>query len=483
MDKKEELTQIVKKVQKDIGQFELLYSHIISKIYYWCYTVVRDEAVAKDLAQESMIRIYQKINTVNNAETFHSWMYVLVRNICYRYVESHRKSDTVFIESEDYSDYFENTIEDERIENIPNESYNLKETKDLIISFIENLPVKQREIIMMFYLEEFTINEITEILECKSGTVKSHLHNGRKNLEKQINDYQAINNIKLYSSVVLPMIGSILQDHSDSIISNQDLSYSKDFNSKQDFNKSKDINNNQKLNSNQGIQNVSKLSKVTKLKSAVTLNVSTFTSMAAVVTATAIVATVAIVAVVIAVQNNSDSEVINAISDEPKVNEVNIEEKIKGNPYIENITYYTFPTRESTPVNIKLKKDISSEEIVVIHRGEELEFNKKDGGITIIATENGEYNIIINKEELDFYISTIDEYAPEVESVQRNTDYLQLIINDEKSTINYEKSYVEYKNKKYQITKDKQVFGDFKGDINIYIYNNHNQYISYEVNI
>ncbi|MFV0393715.1 MAG: RNA polymerase sigma factor, partial [Coprobacillaceae bacterium] len=75
MDKKEKLTQIVRIVQDDMSQFELLYSHISTKVYYWCYTVVTNESIAKDLVQESMIKIYEKLHTLDNPDAFYSWMY------------------------------------------------------------------------------------------------------------------------------------------------------------------------------------------------------------------------------------------------------------------------------------------------------------------------------------------------------------------------------------------------------------------------
>ncbi|MDQ0360466.1 RNA polymerase sigma factor [Breznakia pachnodae] len=449
MDKKEELTQIVKKVQKDIGQFELLYSHIISKVYYWCYTVVKDEAIAKDLAQESLIRIYQKINTLDTPEAFHSWMYILVRNICYRYVNSHRNSDTTFLESDEYSEYFENTIEDERTENLPNESYNLKETRELIVGFIQNLPVKQREVIMMFYLEEFTINEIMEILNCKNGTVKSHLHSGRKNLEKQINDYQVKNNIKLYSSVTLPLLGAILQSHEEELTSKTELNYDKN------------------------IFKLNKLLNSSKLVSVISSNV-------AVAVSVVVITSIIVISVVFMKMNNNNIEIEN---NELLANKLEMLKKINGNPYIDSITYSTFPTRESTSVIVNLKKDITDQEIKISLDDKEIPFERENRKINMELTENGKYIISINDNELTYIVSVIDNYAPELKSIQNYGNYLKLNVNDEMSYIDYKMSYIEYKGQQFHIDRDLKVWGEFKGEIEVFIYINEKSYNKYFIEI
>lgn len=92
MDQKEELIQIVRLVQKDMGKFALLYTKVINKVYYWCYCVVNDEVTAKNIAQECMVNIYQKLHTLDNAEMFCSWMYRLVSNSCYVYLQNQRSN-------------------------------------------------------------------------------------------------------------------------------------------------------------------------------------------------------------------------------------------------------------------------------------------------------------------------------------------------------------------------------------------------------
>jgi len=443
VDKKGELTQIIETVQNDMEQFEMLYSHIVNKVYYWCYSIVNDESVAKDLTQESMIRIYQKLHTLDDAEAFYSWTYVLVRNICYSYLRSNKKADSSFMVLEEYSDDFENTIKEGKTENLPEEAYNLKETKRLIVSFVEALPRKQKEVIMLFYLEEFTTQEIAEMLNYNIGTVRTCLYYGRKNLAKQIEEYQEKNNIRLYSMILLPLLGSILQEYSEEISDNQNLSYDK-----RSF-------------------KTGKLSKSLYFKDIMAISV---------IGITVVVTVLTIVAVFMQPRNNIvDSDKFTSTSD--------LYDKLDENPYVESITYYTFPTRDSTPVLINLKKDVSEQTIEILFGNQEIPFDIKDRVITVIAKQNGEYTMTIDGKKTTFLVDTINQYAPEVTGIQKHENYLQLYINDELEQINYQKSYLLYENKKYQVTNANQVMGSFSGNIVVYIFNDLDQYIYYEFNL
>jgi len=448
MEGKRELTQIVKTVQNDMEQFEVLYSHIVNKVNYWCYSIVNDETLAKDLTQEAMIRIYQKLHTLNNVETFNSWMYVLVRNICYSHLHLNKKADISFIESEEYFADFADTIEEAKIENLPEEAYNLKETKQLIVSFVEALPRKQKEVIVLYYLEEFTTQEIAEMLNCNIVTVRSNLRNGRNNLEKLITEYQEKNNTKLYSTILLPLLGALLQKRSEELGDKQDFEFS--------------------------ANNYNKKSLFSYLKNALHINIFSAGSV------TMVVLVIIMVVLLVQSKNNSIAGGAELINIKSLVTDLEMLKKAESSFYVESITYPTFPTRNSASVLINLKKDLSEQTIEILFGNQEIPFDIKDKVISVTAKQNGEYTITINGKKTTFLVNTINQYAPEVTGIREYENYLQLYVNDELEQINYQKSFLLYENKKYQITSDNQVLGSFKGNIVVYIFNDLDQYIYYE---
>lgn len=450
MDKKE-LTQIVKAVQRDKGQFELLYSQIINKVYFWCYTLSGNEAEAKDMAQEAMIRIYNKIDNVEKPEYFTSWMYKVVRNSGINYMEQNRKKELPFLDDEEFSGQFEAVVREERKDHMPKEAYDLKETKKLISKFIDNLPKMQREVVTLFYLEEMKINEIAEVLDYNIGSVKSRLHSGRKSLEIQISEYQEKNNVRLYSIALLPLLGLIIQEHSNNICKKQDLAYD------------------ESIYTSTGSTPLINLSMILSAK-----------VLAALLSALIIVIVLISYSGIFQNKENNNydktSAVLNKYEDE-------MEKNLKGHPYIKGITYSTFPTRTSVAVSITLKQELSQKDITIIYDGEEIHLEKNGKILTMNAEANGEYTIIINDKEMTFTIDRIDSYAPEVTGVSNYKNYIQLYVSDETSQIDYSKSYIEYQGKSYAITNSLKIDGRFQGMIEIILFNKEGYYIEYNLDL
>lgn len=92
-------------------------------------------------------------------------------------------------------------FEEERIDFIPDAKLSYNETKRLILTIIDNLPVEQRICIVLYYYEDKSSKEIAEICECSENTVKSRLHYARRKIREELeredkNYEQPLNNPK-----------------------------------------------------------------------------------------------------------------------------------------------------------------------------------------------------------------------------------------------------------------------------------------------
>lgn len=449
---KEGLTKIVERVQMDANQFELLYVEIIKKVYFWCYTIVNNEELAKDLAQESMIRIYEKLHTLKNTDGIISWMYTLVQNVCKSHLRSQKHKDIFFLSSDEFTATYEQSIKEERRENLPNESYDLNETRKLIVQFVERLPQKQKEVIILFYLEEYKIDEIANILNYNVGSVKSRLHSGRKSLELQIEKYQKENNIKLYSTMILPLLGQLLLEYQDEVFSRQELPFEKQ------------------------LYQTKKISKIEHSKVSISNILSILNPLVLTISITIVVG-------YIDQQINFEEPNQTEIVANQKEEIEEIYSNTENHPYIANIRHMSFPVKTLVKVHIDLKEDIAKEEIQIFIGKKEITFEKVDKSLLVSAKENGEYTIIIKDKQATFDINVIDPYAPELLEVKNYGEYLQLIIADEKNQINYEESYVQYKGATYKIADKLKVYGNFKGSLYVKIFTKDNRYIQYNIDL
>lgn len=460
---KDELTQIVEKVQKDKGQFELLYSQIINKVYFWCFTIAKNETLAKDMTQEVMIRIYANIDGMKYPEYFNSWMYRLVRNTCVSYLRKNKRHTSEILNDDELSENFEENVKEERLYNLPKESYISNEKKELVRSFIDNLPNKQREVVILYYLEEFKIKEIAEILNYNPGSVRTRLHAARKSLELQIEKYQEQHDTKLYSVVIIPILGMLLEELCNEVSGKQDLHYDK--------------------NTFDNVKN---------MKSVTSSNNSSFYSQAIqfvsskLVLGTITVGIISVLVFVVAANylNQPSSENTKVPASNPSTASEQISDKLDGHPYITDISYLDFPMRQSVTVTIKLKKEVNEEDIYILFNNERiLSFEVSDKDILVQVKENGIYTINIDGYDVSFNVNTIDAQAPELIEARNHNDHLQLYVNDEYSKIDYSKSYVEYQGNYYKISKSLMVSGEFNGLVKVTLFHNNGSYISYHINL
>lgn len=146
---------------------------------YW-YT--KDSDVAKDIAQDSWSSILKHIYTLKNTNSFGSWALTIVNRKAIDWIRKEKNTDEKLHRFYENSKAKYDTKENcNSIDNDPTIVAN--DRTKIIINAIKNLPNNQQIIIRMFYLEEYTIQEIGVILEISKGTVKSRLFYAREKLK------------------------------------------------------------------------------------------------------------------------------------------------------------------------------------------------------------------------------------------------------------------------------------------------------------
>jgi RNA polymerase sigma-70 factor (ECF subfamily) len=393
-----------------------------------------------------MIRIYQKLDTLNDVRTFNAWMYRLVTNACYNYLRTRKRKDYEFPEDDEFSESFESRLKEERRDSIPQEQYNLDETKELVKEFIGNLSKRQREIVTLYYLEEFNMREVATILDCSVGAIKVQLHHSRKKLEEQISAYQDKNDIKLYNLAFIPLLVLVLQELREELYQSNNLTYDKN------------------------LYDLQSMSWINRL-----LN---FVSNHLITTMVTLLCTVLIFSVAWLLQGTNGTQ--NHSNIDTNINE-DIAKKIKGYKYIAAIHYPQFPKKDSVDVRLELQKEITEKDVSITLDDKELPFTLNDKELIVSVKQNGKLIINVKNEEISLNIKNIDKDAPELIEVYYYKDYLELNIDND-SKINYDKSYVEYLGENYKITDQSIVNGTFKGNVYIVLFTMDDNYIKYEIN-
>ncbi len=136
-----------------------------------CYIYLKDWALAEDAVQEVFIKAYKHMSEFRKESSEKTWLTSIAINICKNYVRTSwfRKVQIGIEKIETY-----NTLEEELINQI-GQSDLLRQVMDL--------PIKYREVILLYYYQDFKVNEIAEILGISESSIKMRLNRGRKKLK------------------------------------------------------------------------------------------------------------------------------------------------------------------------------------------------------------------------------------------------------------------------------------------------------------
>lgn len=179
---KKRIKQVLKGDQNAYAEIVELYK---DKVFQLCFRMLGNRHEAEDMAQEAFIRAYVNIASFNINLKFSTWLYRIATNLCIDRIR--KKKPDYYLDAEVsgtdgltmYSQIPANTVSPEdEVESI--------ELQEVIQREITKLPEKYRSVIVLKYIEELSLNEISEILDMPLGTVKTRIHRGREALRHQL---------------------------------------------------------------------------------------------------------------------------------------------------------------------------------------------------------------------------------------------------------------------------------------------------------
>lgn len=172
MDQKE-LIQLAKAGDKE-AIVDLLKS-VERPIYNTAFYFMGNEHDAKDITQEALIKVYTKLDSFEEKAQFKTWVQRITTNLCMDKFRSNKHDISIEGAELVVRDYIDTQKE---IEN--------KIMVEDLITKIMLLPKKIKAVMILRYVNEFSYNEISDVLGIPINTVKSYLFRGR---EKIYNDY------------------------------------------------------------------------------------------------------------------------------------------------------------------------------------------------------------------------------------------------------------------------------------------------------
>lgn len=168
------------------GAYRELLSRYERPVFSLVFRMVRDRALAEDLAQEAFIRAFNAIDSYDATYKFSSWIFKIANNHTIDHLRK-RKLDTVSIHgspSASSAEEQERTrITLESTSEQPDAYVESRELGGMVEEAIGQLRPEYRTAILLRHVEGYAYEEIAETMELPLGTVKTYLHRARKELK------------------------------------------------------------------------------------------------------------------------------------------------------------------------------------------------------------------------------------------------------------------------------------------------------------
>ncbi len=151
--------------------------------YSVAFRMLGDEDQAKDVVQETMVTIWEKLKKIKTAEVYKTWIYRVVVNKCYDEMRR-RKRNPEFVTDEQSWKLISN-----RISEGPSAALENNETSRIIRILTEKLSPRQKAVFVLSELEGMSNDEISGITGISKSAVKANLYHARKTISQRVEKY------------------------------------------------------------------------------------------------------------------------------------------------------------------------------------------------------------------------------------------------------------------------------------------------------
>ena len=180
---------LVRLKEDDLTALGILYDRHRQMVYRTALAITGDSEAAADLLQDVFLRLYRFIDRFEVGLPLEPWLYRMTSNLAYTWVKRQKRWLRPLDDFTDWLLGVRRMTPQRPIENM--------DVADQLQQALMHLPINQRLVVVFYYVNDLSVQEISEILEIPEGTVKSRLHYGRQALKKKLeSQHQFFSDVK-----------------------------------------------------------------------------------------------------------------------------------------------------------------------------------------------------------------------------------------------------------------------------------------------
>lgn len=180
MKYEEDSFYIDKILEGDVSSFASLVNKHKTMAYNLAFRILKSREDAEEVAQDSFLKAFQSIKDFKRESKFSTWLYRIIYNNC---ISKARKKK---LDAASYDDEMYEWMEPEETARVLEKMHGL-EQKKYVNEALARLPGDDAAVVSLFYMNESSVEEISEVTGLSQSNVKVKLHRARKKLYEELN--------------------------------------------------------------------------------------------------------------------------------------------------------------------------------------------------------------------------------------------------------------------------------------------------------
>ncbi len=177
--------------ERDPSAMDEMVDRFSNKIFNLAIGLLKNQEDASDVVQDTLLQVFEKIETFRGDSQLSSWIYRIAINFAYMKIRKNKRNE--YIPIEENMPQFQKSGMHARPVNSWAEKADValerKETRELLRTNISKLAEKYRTVLVLRDIEGFSTEEVAEITGMTIPAVKSRLHRARLFLREKLADY------------------------------------------------------------------------------------------------------------------------------------------------------------------------------------------------------------------------------------------------------------------------------------------------------
>jgi RNA polymerase sigma-70 factor (ECF subfamily) len=162
----------------DLVALERLFMRYQRQIFQFALGITRDSETAEEVLQDTFYRLHKHAAELDGSLPLLPWLYRVAANLSYNQARRRRFWSEPF-------HMLAGSLRD-TLRRSPEYIAEQHELQAIVRATLDELPPNHRAVLVLHYLQDYSIPEIADILDCPDGTVKSRLHHARKLLKVRL---------------------------------------------------------------------------------------------------------------------------------------------------------------------------------------------------------------------------------------------------------------------------------------------------------